>query len=81
MSPETRTSILFWCQVGLYVTAMVAMLGLLATLVVFVVSSMRTMDENREKDRAMLQQHYTDMQQHHEAMLDHRAFMNRLSQH
>lgn len=64
MTPEHRTTLLFWCQVGLYVTAMVTLLGILATFWFVLTSTMRTMDENRARDKAMLQQHY-------EAMADH----------
>ena len=85
MSPSTRATVLFWCQVSLYVSAMVTMLGILITLVVFVISTMRTMDENRARDRAMLQQHQQSLQhgehllqESRQALQDHQRQMERL---
>lgn len=85
MSPSTRDTVLFWCQVSLFVTAMVTMLGILITLVVFVISTMRTMDEHRARDRAMLQQHQQSLQhgdqllqESRQALQDHQRQMERL---
>ena len=82
MTPERRTTLLFWCQVALYVTAMVTMLGILITLMTFVVSTMRTMDVDRARDRAMLQQHYEAMADHARGREQHaKAFDAMLQRH
>ena len=82
MTTERRTTVLFWCQVALYVTAMVTMLGILITLITFVVSTMRTMEVDRIRDRAMLQQHYEAMADHARAREEHaRAFDAMLQRH
>ena len=80
MTPSTRETVLFWCQVGLYISAMVTLLGILVTLWFFTVAQMHTLSQNQERDKALLQQHATELQQHHEAMQDHRAVMERLRQ-
>jgi len=71
MTPETRTTILFWCQVGLFVTAMVLILGILALAWYFITAQIRAMDENRDKDRAMLQQHMSLLRDHDRAREQH----------
>ena len=79
MTPSTRDTVLFWIKVGLGLTGMLLMFGMLTCLIFFTVAQIRTLDENRARDRAMLQQHSTEQRQHHEAMLDHRALMQRLA--
>jgi hypothetical protein len=37
------------------------------------------LEENRAREKAMLQQHQTELQQHHEALQDHRAQMRQLT--
>lgn len=71
MSPESRTTVLFWCQVGLYVTAMVLMLGVLAASWYFVVSGIHALDESRQRERVMLDQHRSEMQAHARFLHDH----------
>ena len=71
MTPERRATVLFWCQVGLFVCAMVTMLGILATLIFFTISQIRALDENRERDKAMLQQHTDTMHEHARAREQH----------
>lgn len=71
MTSSTRETILFWCQVGLFVSAMLLLLGLLVLSWYFITAQVRTLEENRSRDKAMLQQHY-------EAMRDHEAVMERL---
>jgi uncharacterized membrane protein YdjX (TVP38/TMEM64 family) len=79
MTPSTRATVLFWCQVGLFVTIMGAIIAVVC-LFAFWLNTLRfDLEENRARDKAMLQQHYTELQQHHEAMQDHRARMNRLA--
>lgn len=78
MTPERKADVLFWIKVSLGLTGMLLMFGMLACLIFFTVAQIRTLDENRARDRAMLQQHSTELQQHHEAMQDHRAHMERL---
>jgi len=71
MSPARRETILFWCQVGLFVTAMVTLLGILTLLTFFVVTHVTALDVDRARDKAMLQQHQTELAQHNEALIDH----------
>ena len=72
MTPSTRDTVLFWIKVSLGLTGMLLMFGMLTCLIFFTIAQIRTLDENRARDRAMLQQHSTELQQHHEAMQDHR---------
>lgn len=71
MTPTTRDAVLFWCQVGLYVTAMVTLLGILATFWFVLTSQMRAMEEDRASHRAMLQQHTEALQDHARAREQH----------
>lgn len=91
MSPARRDTILFWCQVSLFVTAMVTLLGILILLAFFVVSQMHAMDVDRARDRAMLQQHSRLLDAHDRArdtasaafaqlLADHQAQMRLLHQ-
>ena len=73
MTTERKSDILFWGQVGLYITGMVFLLGLLFLFWYAITTQMQTMEVDRARDRAMLQQH-------NEAMQDHRAVMERLRQ-
>ena len=90
MTVTTRATVLFWCQVGLYVTAMVTLLGILATFWFVLTSQLRTMEEDRARDRVMLQQHMSVLADHDRAreqhalafaqrVKDHAALMERLS--
>jgi uncharacterized membrane protein len=75
MTTSSRESVLFWCQVGLYVTAMVTLLGILATFWFVLMTQMRAMEEDRARSRAELQQHTEAMQDHARAREQHaRAF-------
>jgi arginine exporter protein ArgO len=91
MTPERKSDILFWGQVGLYVAGMVFLLGLLFLFWYAITTQLRTMEEDRARDKAMLQQHNEAMQDHatarqehtrvFDAMLTrHEAVMERLSQ-
>ena len=93
MSPSTRETILFWCQVGLYISAMLLLLGALVLAWYFITAQVRTLEEARARDKAMLQQHATELQQHQQslqhgeqllaesrqALLDHQRQMERLA--
>lgn len=82
MTPERRTAILFWCQVSLFIAGAVYILALMALMWFLVISTMRTMEENRLRDKAMLQQHYEAMADHARAREEHaRAFDAMLQRH
>ena len=68
MSPSTRETVLFWCQVSLYVSAMLLLLGALALAWYFITAQVRTLEEARARDKAMLQQHATELQQHQQSL-------------
>ena len=71
MSPERKADILFWCQVSLYLTIMGAIITVLFLFAFWLNTLRLDMEQDRAKDKAMLQQHY-------EAMKDHEAVMERL---
>ena len=71
MTPETRSTVLFWLTVSLGLTGMLLMFGMLACLIFFTIAQIRTLDENRARDKAMLQQHYEAMQAHEAARQQH----------
>ena len=52
MTPSTRDTVLFWIKVGLGLTGMLLMFGMLTCLIFFTVAQIRTLDENRARDRA-----------------------------
>ena len=55
MTPSTRDTVLFWIKVSLGLTGMLLMFGMLTCLIFFTIAQIRTLDENRARDRAMLQ--------------------------
>ena len=82
MTPERRTAILFWCQVSLFIAGAIYILALMALMWFLVISTMRTMEENRIRDKAMLQQHYEAMADHARGREEHaRAFDAMLQRH
>jgi hypothetical protein len=82
MSPERRTAILFWCQVGLYLSIMGAIITVVL-LFAFWLNTLRfDLDEDRAREKAMLQQHYEAMADHVRAREQHsRAFDAMLQRH
>jgi uncharacterized membrane protein YdbT with pleckstrin-like domain len=76
MTHETRDTVLFWCQVGMAIAVMVLLLGLLVLAWYFITAQVRTMEEDRAKDRVMLQQHLNLLADHDRAREEsHAAFM------
>ena len=71
MSPTSRDTVVFWIKVSLGLSSILLLLGMLACLIFFTIAQIRTLDENRERDKAMLQQHSTELQQHQKALQDH----------
>ena len=91
MSSSTRDTVLFWIKVSLGLTGILLMFGMLTCLIFFTIAQIRTLDEHRERDKAMLQQHMSVLADHDRAreqhalafeqrVKDHAALMERLSQ-
>lgn len=81
MTLATRDTVLFWCQVSLYVSAIVTLLGILAIFWFVLTSQMHAMEENRARDKAMLQQHMSVLQDHDRAREQHAKEFERTLQH
>ena len=82
MTSSTRETVLFWCQVGLYVSAMGTLLGILLLLWYAITTQMNAMDIDRARDNAMLQQHMSVLQDHDRAREQHAMeFKRTLQQH
>lgn len=64
MSPERRETVLFWCQVGLYLSIMGAIMAVVLLFAFWLNTLRLDMEEDRARDRAMLQQHRNDMADH-----------------
>jgi hypothetical protein len=67
MSPERRSTVLFWCQVALYVTIMGAIVTTMILFAFWLNTLRRDMEEDRARERALLQQHQSGLADHDRA--------------
>jgi hypothetical protein len=71
MRPTTRETVLFWCQVGLFLTIMGAIITVVILLAFWLNTLRLDLDENRARDRAMLQQQQSALADHDRAREQH----------
>lgn len=81
MTTSTRDTVLFWCQVALYLTIMGAIITVLCLFAFWLNTFRLDMQEDRARDRAMLQQHLSVLQDHDRAREQHAMEFKRTLQH
>jgi predicted membrane protein len=76
MLHTTRATVLFWCQVALYITIMGAIVTVVLLFAFWLNTLRLDMEEDRARARAELQQHQTMLADHDRAREEsHAAFM------